>query len=106
MATVPRDMDDEVAPLAETVERALSTIAITTQPVVIIGVNRKVNIGNFENIDVYAGLALPIPGASVERLDELREVVEQVADEGMKIAAAETYKRYASIKELITGQTS
>jgi hypothetical protein len=36
-----------------------SEVSISTNPVFICGVNRKINIGNFENIDVYAGITLP-----------------------------------------------
>lgn len=100
-----RETSDDKSPIAETIERVAANLSVTTDPVVIVGVNRKVNIGNYENIDVYTGLALPVPGASVERMDQLREMVEQVADEGIKIAAGETYKRYVSIKALASGET-
>lgn len=105
MANQSRNTTDDESPIAETIERVVSQISVTTDPVVIVGVNRKVNIGNYENIDVYTGLALPVPGASVERMEELRGLVELIADEGIKIAAGETYKRYAAIKELASGQT-
>lgn len=100
-----RETTDDNSPIGETIERLVTNIAVTTDPVVIVGVNRKVNIGNYENIDVYTGLALPLPGASVERMDQLRALVEEMVEEGIKIAAGETYKRYASIKELASGQT-
>lgn len=103
MATVGRETSDDNAPLADTVREVLGSIAITTQPVVIMGVNRKVNIGNFENIDVYMGLALPLPGVSVDDMELLTAVVERVVEEGMKLAAGETFKRYDAIKEMANG---
>ena len=99
MPTQSRAAKDEVSPIQETVEKALASIAITTQPVVIIGVNRKVNTGNFENIDVYAGIALPIPNVSIEDMDALKEAIEKVAEAGFLVASRETFKRYSIIKE-------
>jgi len=47
-----------------------------------------------------------MPDTSIEDMDNLTDIIEATADDGIKIAAAETYKRYTSIKELISGQSS
>jgi hypothetical protein len=86
-------------PLADTVKNAISSIAITTSPVFICGVNRKVNIGDFENIDIYAGIALPIPDASLDDLDNLSAMVEKAAIYGFGLTSKETGERYAVIKD-------
>lgn len=97
MPKINRDTNDP-APLAEAVERLLMTV-----PVMICGVNRKANIGNYETVDVYAGVTLPMPeavGASPERL---REIVAETAELGISMAAKETADRYTAIKNLMSG---
>jgi tRNA U54 and U55 pseudouridine synthase Pus10 len=42
------------SPIEQVVNLMAQEISISTNPVFICGVNRKINIGNFENIDVYA----------------------------------------------------
>jgi hypothetical protein len=87
------------SPLAENVEASLANIAITTSPVVICGVNRKVNIGNWENIDIYCGIALPINDGSTENMEELKASIEQAAAYGFTLTSTETYDRYKLIKD-------
>jgi len=45
------------APLDQAVSSLAGEVTISTNPVFICGVNRKVNIGNFENVDVYAAIS-------------------------------------------------
>lgn len=82
--------------LADSVEKLLANVVITTKPVIICGANRKVNIGNFENIDVYMALAYPIdcpPGEDIETL------VAAAAERGFSIVSQEVGNRYNMIKE-------
>lgn len=102
MATKSTEVSDNKAPVAETVELVAANLSVTTTPVLIVGVNRKVNIGNFENIDLYFGAALPLPGTSVENMDQLEEALERIAERAYKIAAVETGRRYDSIKDMAT----
>ena len=46
-------------------------LAVTTQPVFVCGVNRRLNTGNYEHLDIYAGIALPVAGASTEDMEAL-----------------------------------
>ena len=48
------------SPINQVVNLMAQEVTISTNPVFICGVNRKVNIGNFENIDVYAGVTIPL----------------------------------------------
>lgn len=98
-AKISHDKTDDVSPL-DTVEKLLGSVAITTTPVVIVGVNRKVNIGNYENIDITVSLAMPV---TCEEQEELRSALSRIADEGIKFASEETFKRYQSIKDLAKG---
>lgn len=85
--------------LEQAVIASLPTISITTSPVWICGVNRRANLGNWEHIDIYGGLALPTPGVSIEDVEALREMVIYAAEIGFNIASQETYQRYNLIKE-------
>lgn len=73
-------------------------------PVFVCGVNRKVNTGNFENIDVYSGLAIPlIPqyvGLLPTNTETLREAVGNAAEIGFGFASEQTGQRYQMLKEL------
>jgi hypothetical protein len=74
-------------------------ITSSPTPVFICGVNRKINIGNFENIDVYAGITLPLPGASIEDKEALTQMLEEAAAYGFSLVSKETGERYQLIKE-------
>lgn len=59
------------------------------------GVNRRVNLGNFEHLDIYAGVAMPID-ADVK--DITNDISNAIA-EAMRIASLETNERYQAIKQ-------
>ena len=79
-------------------------INITTSPVLVCGVNRKINIGNFENIDVYAGISLPLADVSLEDKEALQAAIESAAAYGFSIVSKETGDRYILIKESQQGK--
>jgi len=87
--------------IAEAVKQSMGSIAVTTSPVVICGVNRKANLGegSYENLDVYSGVAIPLNGVSVEDMDELQEAITKASEFGFYITSKETYERYNAIKE-------
>jgi hypothetical protein len=59
------------------------------------GVNRRVNLGNFEHLDIYAGVAMPID-ANVEQItNDISDAIAQA----MRIASLETNERYQAIKQ-------
>lgn len=89
----------EDAPLAEAVEKLYMMM-----PVFICGVNRKANVGNFETVDVYAGIALPLPGAVGASEETLREIVAATAELAISMVAKETADRYTAIKNMMAGQ--
>lgn len=92
------------SPLAQVVEGALPSIAISTVPVFICGVNRKINIGNYENIDVYAGIALPIDGVSLDDRENLAAAIQDAASYAFGLVSKETGDRYYLIKEAQAGK--
>lgn len=73
-------------------------------PMMVLGVNRKVNTGNFENIDVYAGVGIPVMTFPHEDLEAFKEAVLEAADLGFSMTSRATYDRYAQIKEMQAGK--
>lgn len=96
----PNALEQDKAPVADLVEFQFTNIGLSIDPVFIVGVNRKVNIGNFENIDVYSGLSIPLPGGSIENKEALADMVAHAAEVGFNLVSQETGARYAAIKEL------
>jgi hypothetical protein len=94
-------MDQSIdSPLDQVVTNLSSEILSTSSaPIFICGVNRKINIGNYENIDVYAGITLPLEGMSYEDKDSLKEAIRDAAAYAFSLMAKETGERYNLIKE-------
>ena len=74
-------------------------ISISTNPVFICGVNRKVNIGNFENIDIYAGITIPLSNIDPSDKEALSQAVADAAAYGFSLVSKETGERYMLIKD-------
>lgn len=74
-----------------------------TSPVVICGVNRRLNVGNYEHVDIYAGVSIPLVGVLPEDVDTLKKAVEDGIALGMQMASEETGKRYHELKGLQGG---
>lgn len=102
MPKINQDTKDQSVNQLET---ALNNVMIQAAqtPTVVCGVGRKVNIGHFENIDIYFGVTLPVPNADLMDLDNLKNQLSKVAAEGFAVASKETGDRYLLIKEAIGG---
>jgi len=97
---VPSAMEQSENSIMEKVINTMSDqLSVTTNPVFICGVNRKINIGNFENIDVYAGITLPLNDVSLEDKEALQQAIEEAASYGFSVVSKETGERYMLIKE-------
>lgn len=101
MARMPKDEQDEHSPVAETFQFAtLPQISVTGTPMVVAGVNRKINIGNYEGIDVYCGVTFP-----VDKIKDQDYMSELIADtktaiaEAFSVVSTETFERYQLVKE-------
>ncbi len=75
----------------------LPSMVITTSPVVICGVQRKANIGNFENVDIFMGVALPQAHLDMTDPDALSEALNQAADVGFAVTSTATLERYNKV---------
>lgn len=98
--------NQQPTPIADSIEKTLSNISITSRPVVICGVNRKVNIGNYESVDIYAGICLPI-GEEFDHLDpdSFSDTLEKVAEYGFRLTSQEANKRYQRLKDFQKGES-
>lgn len=76
---------------------------LQSMPVLHVGVNRKANIGNFENIDIYSAISLPLKDVDGETIDELRKIIEAVAEFGFDMMSELTAQKYETIKGLQSG---
>ncbi len=88
--------------LSDIVEEHMKTVLLVTCPTLICGVSRKVNTGNFENIDVMSAMSLPIvcdPGD----IEDLKQKVSEAAEKAFELMSGETGQRYSYIKELQKG---
>lgn len=92
------------SPIDNIVSSIPGELSLTTSPVFICGVNRKVNIGNFENIDVYAAITIPLAGVSFEDKEQLRASIEEAAAYGFSVVSKETGDRYSLIKDSQQGK--
>jgi len=87
------------SPIEQAVNLMSGEISVSSSPVLICGVNRKINIGNFENIDVYAGITIPLEGISFADREAMAEAVKEAAAYGFALVSKETGERYMLIKE-------
>jgi hypothetical protein len=83
--------------IGDTVNTMLSEVATTSSPVVIAGVQRKANIGNFETIDIYCAAAFPIDATNLNQ-EELMEKMSAKIEELFHLTSKETGERYTLIK--------
>lgn len=102
MPRLPRDAHEEELQVAETIHKGI--LQIMGVPQFFAGVGRKANVGNFETIDVYSAVAIPM-GVTVGELNEgsLRQIAAEAATIGFEITSAETFSRYSMIKSMQNG---
>jgi len=71
-----------------------------SSPVFICGVNRRLNVGNYEHVDIYAGVSLPVVGIAPDDIETLKKAIEDAAELAFGLASGETGKRYHELKDL------
>lgn len=74
---------------------------IVSEPTVITAVQRKVNVGNYETIDLYMAVAVPLKNVDATDKESLSQALSDAATYGFNLVAKETGDRYVAIKESI-----
>lgn len=72
-------------------------------PQVVCGVGRRITTVQYEHIDVFFGVTLPVINADLGDVEKLKEQLNEVATEGFMIASKETGERYLLIKDALKG---
>lgn len=85
--------------LDKKLEPFVGELVVATKPVVITGVQRKINIGNFETIDVYCAVSLPQDDIDPADRAAIEEMVKNAAEIGFAVTSKEVSDRYQFIKE-------
>lgn len=98
-----RDTQDAVEKIEDALDRKLEPfvgeLTIATKPVVITGVQRKINIGNYETIDVYCAVSLPQDEIDPADREAIEKMVKDAAEIGFAAASKEVSDRYQFIKD-------
>lgn len=82
----------------------LETTIYAVYPSIVCGVSRKVNTGNFENVDIFSAISIPVIAEGITKDPEILAAAAQAAAElGFAIVSSETGERYQMIKELQKG---
>lgn len=91
------------SPIGEAVAANPAAFMHAGYPMMLCGVNRKINTGNFENIDVYCAISVPI--MLIPEMDEeaFQVAVERAAEIGFGLASRETGQRYQLVKDMQRG---
>lgn len=99
MAKINRNTKEEA--ISDIEEASLEAIKASVPfPMMICGVTRKVNIGDYENIDIFNAIAVPVMSFPHEDLEAFKEAAVDAAELGFTITSGETGKRYNVIKEM------
>lgn len=99
MAKINRNTKEEA--ISDIEEATLETIKASIPfPMMICGVTRKVNIGDYENIDIFNAIAIPIMSFPHDDLEAFRDAAVDAAELGFTITSGETGRRYNTIKEV------
>jgi len=105
MPKITSTASDKQVDAMTTTTNMIPSIASSHQaPFIITAVQRKANTGNFETIDIYCAIGLPV----TQELDfsdqeALDHALVAAVDFGMEIASRETGARYKVIKDRLKG---
>jgi hypothetical protein len=85
--------------MAAGVEAHAPTVMNAGYPMVLCGVQRKINTGNFENIDVYCAVSIPL-FCLPDDAETFFAAVRAAAELGFTLSSQETGERYNVVKNM------
>jgi len=92
-------VEQSMNPVMDSVISTHQRVVVTTEPVLTVAVGRKVNIGNFENVDIMACLTVPMNGVDPSNSEDFSNAIKEAASEAFSLVSRETGERYQLIKE-------
>ena len=81
--------------------KSLSDLVVSldgNMPRVHCGVQRKINIGNFESIDVYCAASIPVEIEDLSNMEEVHAKLTAAMEEMIAVTSKETADKYNLIK--------
>lgn len=96
--------EQSISPAIDAVVSTHQKLTVRTEPVLTVAVGRKINTGNFENVDVLVCLSVGMDGADPRNVEAFSEAVKQAAAQVFTLASRETAERYNIIKEAQQGK--
>jgi len=96
--------EQSVSPAMDAVVSTHQKLTVKTEPVLTVAVGRKINTGNFENVDVLVCLTVGMEGADPKNVEAFSEAVKEAAAQTFALASRETAERYNIIKEAQQGR--
>jgi len=97
-------VEQSVSKVMDSVVATHQKLTVRTEPVLTVAVGRKINTGNFENVDVMVCLTVGMEGADPSNLDAFSQAVKDATAALMTLASRETAERYNAIKEAQQGR--
>ncbi len=91
--------EQSLNPIMDAVISNHQKVVITTEPVLTVAVGRKVNIGNFENVDIMACLTVPMSGVDPSSREDFSNAIKEAAADAFSLVSRETGERYQLIKD-------
>jgi hypothetical protein len=96
--------EQSVSPIMDAVVSTHQKLTVKTEPVLTVAVGRKINTGNFENVDVLVCLTVGMEGADPKNVEAFSEAVREAAAQTFSLASRETAERYNIIKDAQQGR--
>lgn len=102
---MPKISPDATSENNDAFDKGMEVLGMTVpSSVIITGVGRKANTGNYENIDLFAGVTIPLGMVpDMNDLEAFKEAVAAACELGFLLASKETGARYNLIKEMQSG---
>lgn len=97
-------LEQSVSPTMDAVVSTHQKLTVRTEPVMTVAVGRKINTGNFENVDVLVCLTVGLEGADPKNIEAFSEAVKEAAAQTFALASRETAERYNLIKDSQQGR--
>lgn len=98
MTRITHTASDRNDSALEKTAQVLPQVLVVGSPMIVTAVQRKANIGNYETIDIYAAIALPVTDIDLTDKEALEQALVSAAEFGFGVASRECGARYRKVK--------